>query len=239
MAVRQKANETPESSSCDARHVRSVKALVDPDHVVVVERINYHALPKKRAYHLIKRVFDVVACCGGLVILSPAMLVMAAAIKLDSPGPALYKQERLGKDGIPFYIYKFRSMRVDAERDGVRWASENDDRITRVGGFLRESHLDELPQFWNVLRGDMSLVGPRPERAVFYEEFEKYIRGFNQRMMVMPGMTGLAQVIGGYTLKPAEKILYDIEYIKKQGIMMDTMIILKTFVVLANHKGAR
>lgn len=104
---------------------------------------------------------------------------------------------------------------------------------------MRKTRLDEIPQFWNVVKGDMSLIGPRPERAVFYHEFEKYIHGFSQRLLVKPGITGLAQVSGGYDLKPAEKIVYDIEYIKKQSISMDLMIVFKTFGVLFSHDGAR
>lgn len=206
--------------------------LVDRNHVIEVEHLQVGALPKRRAYHLVKRLFDMVACSVGLLVLSPVMAAVAVAIKLDSPGPIIYKQERLGKAGMPFVMHKFRSMYQDAELDGAQWATENDKRATRVGSVLRKSRLDELPQLWDVLVGNMSLVGPRPERAVFYEEFEKYIHGFSQRLLVIPGITGLAQAMGGFSLSPAEKIVYDMEYIKKQGFAMDLKIILMTPRVL-------
>lgn len=201
--------------------------------------IDPYSLPSRPIYHFVKRLFDVTSCGLALVILSPAILVIAAIVKLDSPGPVFFCQERLGKDGKPFQLIKFRSMRVNAEADGAQWASNNDPRVTRVGSLMRKTRLDEIPQFWNVVKGDMSLIGPRPERAVFYHEFEKYIHGFSQRLLVKPGITGLAQVSGGYDLKPAEKIVYDIEYIKKQSISMDLMIVFKTFGVLFSHDGAR
>ncbi len=136
-------------------------------------------------------------------------------------------------------LYKFRSMRENAEASGAQWAADDDPRVTRVGKFIRKTRMDELPQFWNVVKGDMSLVGPRPERAVFYEQFERYIHGFKQRLLVLPGITGLAQVSGGYDLGPAEKIVYDIEYIKHQGVVMDVKVIARTFGVLISHDGAR
>ena len=236
----QQSNTISYSRSARGTYIaQSQAALADRDNVVVVEKIDPATLPRRRAYHVVKRAFDVLACGGALVVLSPVMLAVAVAVKLDSPGPVIFRQERLGKDGKPFYIHKFRSMRTDAEAQGAKWASENDDRITRVGSLLRKSRLDELPQFWDVVVGNMSLVGPRPERAVFYDEFEQYVRGFKQRLMATPGITGLAQVSGGYDLKPAEKIVYDMEYIKNQGIPLDLKVIAKTLAVLVNHKGAR
>ena len=164
--------------------------------------------------------------------------VIALAVKLDSPGPVFYRQERLGKNGKPFQLVKFRSMRTDAEKAGAQWAKEHDPRVTRMGHIMRACRLDELPQFWGVVKGDLSLVGPRPERAVFYDAFEKYIPGFKQRLMVTPGITGLAQVNGGYDLKPAEKIQYDVEYIKHQSFGMDMAILMKTVMtVLLGTKG--
>lgn len=218
---------------------QSQAALVDRSRVVTVEYIDVDALPKRPVYHAAKRIFDVVTCGGALVVLSPVLLAVAVAVKIDSPGPVIFKQERLGRGGKPFTINKFRSMRTDAESSGAQWAAEDDPRVTRVGAFLRKSRLDELPQFWNVVKGDMSLIGPRPERGVFYKEFEPYVQGFSQRLMVTPGITGWAQVMGGYDLKPAEKIVYDVEYIKKQGFAMDIKIIGKTLGVLVSHEGAR
>ena len=204
-----------------------------------VERIDVDSLPKRGAYHIIKRLFDVVLCSLALIVLSPIMVIIAIAIKIDSPGPAIFKQERLGKNGKPFMLHKFRSMSITAEADGAHWTSEEDPRITRIGSMIRKSRIDELPQFWDVVRGDMSLVGPRPERAVFYELFEEHIHGFSQRLLVTPGISGLAQVSGGYDLGPEEKIVYDIEYIKNQSVAMDTKIILSTLGVVFSHEGAR
>lgn len=211
----------------------TLDGLIDCDHVVEIEKIDVSSLPSRKAYHVSKRVFDVLSCGGALVALSPLMLGVAIAVKLDSPGPVIYRQVRLGKNGVPFVMHKFRSMYVDAELNGPQWADAHDTRITRVGRFLRQSKLDEIPQFWDVLRGKMSLVGPRPERAVFYDEFEKYIHGFSQRLLVTPGLTGYAQAMGGLSLKPAEKILYDIEYIKQQSAVLDLRIILRTLHMFA------
>lgn len=145
----------------------------------------------------------------------------------------------LDRYGKPFMIYKFRSMRLDAEENGPQWADEQDPRCTRFGQILRRTRLDELPQFYNILRGDMSFVGPRPERAYFYGEFEKYIPGFSNRLIVVPGLTGHAQVNGGYSLKPEEKIIYDMEYIEKRSIWMDLACIGKTIRVVLCGAGAR
>ena len=136
-------------------------------------------------------------------------------------------------------MVKFRSMRVDAEANGPQWAESEDDRCTRVGQFLRKTHLDELPQLWNIFMGHMSIVGPRPERAYFYDEFETYIHGFRNRLAVRPGLTGLAQVNGGYDLKPEEKIAYDMDYIRRQSLWVDIVCILKTVRLVFTRKGAR
>lgn len=214
--------------------------LVDTDRVIEVERIDPTALPDRRGYLFVKRVADVTLSLAALAVLAVPMAVIALAVKLDSPGPVFYRQERLGKNGKPFQLVKFRSMRTDAEKAGAQWSKEHDPRVTRMGHFMRACRLDELPQFWGVVRGDLSLVGPRPERAVFYDAFEKYVPGFKQRLMVTPGITGLAQVNGGYDLKPAEKIQYDVEYIKHQSLGMDMAILLKTVmtVLLGTRGGA-
>lgn len=188
---------------------------------------------------VVKRVFDIVfSLLAGVIALIPG-LVVALIVRLDSEGPVLFSQERLGKNGVPFYIYKFRTMRVDAEADGPQWASANDTRCTRAGVYLRKFHLDELPQILNILKGDMSLVGPRPERAVFYERFETYIHGFRHRLAVKPGLTGMAQVSGGYDLKPEEKIVHDMAYIRKQSLWLDVKILLKTVGIVLLRRGAR
>ena len=220
-------------------HPDVFEGLIDRNRVIEVERIDTEALPKRRLYHIIKRAFDVCASTGALVVLAIPMGVIALMIKVDSPGPVFYRQERLGKDGKPFILVKFRSMRVDAEADGARWTQDDDPRVTKLGKTLRMTHLDELPQLWGVIKGDLSLVGPRPEREIFYDEFEKYIHGFKQRMLVKPGVSGLAQVMGGYDLLPEGKIIYDIDYIKNQSFVMDAKIIWATLKVLAAKTGAR
>ena len=223
----------------DPAVLETVEKLVDTSKVIELERIDLKALPKRRFFRFVKRAFDIVACSAALIICAIPMAVIAIAVKLDSPGPVFYSQIRLGAYSKPIAVVKFRSMRVDAEVQGAQWAQGEDPRVTRVGAFLRKTRLDELPQFWAVVKGDMSLIGPRPEREVFYNEFEKYIHGFSQRMVCRPGITGLAQVNGGYDLLPEEKIVYDLEYIKHASVFMDLSIIGKTFLVLLNHEGAR
>jgi exopolysaccharide biosynthesis polyprenyl glycosylphosphotransferase len=190
-------------------------------------------------YCLVKRLFDIIfSIVTGLILLVP-MLIIGLLVKLDSKGPALYKQERLGWKGKPFVMYKFRSMRVDAEENGPQWAERDDDRCTKFGKFLRKTRLDELPQVLNILTGEMSVVGPRPERAYFYDKFEAYIPNFRDRLQVKPGLTGYAQVNGGYELLPEEKLAYDMEYINKRGLWLDFVCILQTVRLIFTHEGAR
>ena len=197
------------------------------------------AVGGSKGYLIVKRIFDIVfALLAGVLLLIP-MVILAILIRLDSKGPALFCQERLGENGKPFVMFKFRSMRLDAEADGPQWASKNDDRCTKLGKILRNSRLDELPQLINILKGDMSFVGPRPERAYFYDEFEKYIPHFRDRLLVRPGLTGHAQVNGGYELLPEEKIIYDMEYIANRSLKMDLTCILKTIAVMFSSEGAR
>lgn len=203
-----------------------------------IERIEN--LKRKPLYSVLKRLIDFFASFIGILLLWVPMLIIAIIIKCSSKGPAIYSQVRLGKNGKPFKLYKFRSMVVDAEAGGAQWSKGDEDpRITKVGRFLRKTRLDELPQLFNILSGKMSLVGPRPEREIFYNEFEKYIHGFKQRLLVKPGLTGHAQVNGEYDLKPEEKILLDIEYIKKRSLWLDIKILFKTVLVVFNHKGAK
>lgn len=190
-------------------------------------------------YDSVKRIGDVFLSILLFLVLSPLICILAILIKIDSSGPVIFSQERLGKDGVPFLIYKFRSMKVDAEKDGPQWASENDDRCTRVGKILRKARLDEIPQLLNILEGDMSFVGPRPEREYFYKKFESYIPEFRNRLAVKPGLTGLAQVNGGYDLRPEEKIVYDMKYIEQKSFRLDIECMLKTFTLIFTHKGAR
>lgn len=218
-------------------------AVVDCTETELSEQPVFHVatpiLREKTSYKAVKRAFDIVLSLLSLGVLLIPMLVIAIIIAIDSPGAPIFKQERLGLNGKPFTIYKFRSMCQDAERDGPRWADADDVRCTRFGAFLRRTRLDELPQIWNILKGDMSFVGPRPERACFYRMFEEYIVGFSNRLAVTPGLTGYAQVNGGYDLKPEEKIVYDMEYIEHRSVWMDLHCILKTIRVVFCGDGAR
>lgn len=187
----------------------------------------------------VKRAFDIICSLFGLLLLFLPMLVIAVIVRIDSPGPAIYKQERLGLNRKPFVLYKFRSMYLDAEVDGPQWAEKDDCRTTKIGRILRNTRLDELPQLWNILRGEMSIVGPRPEREYFYNLFETYIPNFEKRMLVKPGLTGWAQVNGGYDLEAEEKIVFDLEYMRKRSIKMDVVCIIKTVKLIFTHEGAR
>lgn len=204
-----------------------------------IYQVEQSAVVEKPVYQAVKRLFDVVVSALALLILGIPMLLLMPVIRADSPGPAIFRQERLGKGGKPFVIYKYRTMQMDAERDGPQWARAHDVRCTKLGRLLRRGHIDELPQLVNVLRGEMSLVGPRPERACFYQEFERYIRGFSQRLQVTPGITGWPQINGGYELLPEEKILFDMEYIRHRSVMFDIRCLLGTVRVVFRHDGAR
>lgn len=190
----------------------------------------------------LKRLLDLVFAAIGMVIATPLMLLTALAVKVDSPGPVLYRQTRAGELGRPFTLYKFRSMRVDAEKLGARFAQENDPRVTRVGRIIRKTRLDELPQLWNVLKGDMSMVGPRPERPVFIDQLEQQVPYFKQRLYVKPGVTGHAQVrcrYGATAEDHLEKLQYDLYYIKSHSMMFDLSIMLDTIKVVLLRIGAR
>lgn len=194
---------------------------------------------KDRHYLATKRAFDVVVALIAMIVLLGPMTIIGAWVWLDSKGPAIFRQERLGKDGVPFTMYKFRTMYINAEENGPRWAKPDDERCTKLGRMLRKTRLDELPQLVNIIKGDMSFVGPRPERRCFYDIFETYIPGFHLRMMVRPGLTGHAQVNGGYDLLPEEKIVYDMEYISNRCWKMDIQCLLKTVKVVLTRDGSR
>lgn len=196
-------------------------------------------IKKKPIYDFFKRLIDLFASFLGIIVLSFPMLIIAVIVKCTSKGPAIYKQKRLTKNGREFNLYKFRSMYIDAEKNGAQWATKNDSRVTKFGKFMRKVRIDELPQLFNIFVGHMSIVGPRPERPEFYEEFESYIHGFNQRLKVKCGLTGHAQVNGGYDLLPQEKILLDIEYIKKRSFFFDIKIMFQTIGVIFGRKGSR
>ena len=194
-----------------------------------------------RARRIAKRLFDTV-CSGALLILaSPVMLLAVLAIKLDSPGPVIYRQERVGKGGRLFWCLKFRSMRCDAERDGVaRWASKNDSRVTRVGAFIRKTRIDELPQLLSVLGGEMSLVGPRPERPSFVAQLKEQIPFYDVRHSVKPGVTGWAQVRYSYgaSLEDARrKHQFDLYYVKNNSLFLDLLVLIETVSVVLFREG--
>jgi exopolysaccharide biosynthesis polyprenyl glycosylphosphotransferase len=191
---------------------------------------------------LAKRLFDIVVAAVGLLVTVPLMLV-AVVIVGSSGGPLFYRQLRLGANGRPFWILKFRSMYVGAEQPGVaRWAEANDPRIIRGGRFLRLTRIDELPQLWNVLNGDMSIVGPRPERPEFVEELEADVPFWDRRHLVKPGITGWAQIRSGYaadTLGTEEKLSYDLWYLRHRSLLLDFVICLKTVPRVVSGWGAR
>ena len=185
-------------------------------------------------YLFVKRLFDILASMCAIVILSPVMLLTAIAIKAYDRGPAIYKQVRLTKDGKEFRIMKFRSMRVDAEKDGVARLStgDQDDRITPIGRFVRKCRLDELPQLFNILKGEMSFVGPRPERPEIAEQYYKSLPDFKLRLQVKAGLTGYAQVYGKYNSDPYEKLEFDLLYINDMSVVTDLALIFATFSIL-------
>jgi lipopolysaccharide/colanic/teichoic acid biosynthesis glycosyltransferase len=217
----------------------------------------------RKHYFEAKRIFDIIFSIIALAACSPIMFLIALAVKLDSSGPifirqvrvglnrrgnrrrSLFSRERRGKQnlGCLFTIYKFRTMRADAEtKSGPVWAKENDDRVTRVGRILRKTHLDELPQFVNVLQGDMCIIGPRPERPVFINQLQKCIPNYDKRLQVKPGITGLAQVRYRYaasTLDAKIKLRYDLLYIRKMCFLLDIGILLNTLNIIVSTKGAR
>jgi sugar transferase (PEP-CTERM system associated) len=195
-----------------------------------------------RARAMTKRAFDVVSSATLLILAAPVMLLTVLAIKLDSRGPVIYSQERCGLGGGSFMCLKFRSMRTDAEKDGVaRWASKNDSRITRVGAFIRKTRIDELPQLISVLRGEMSMVGPRPERPTFVSQLREAIPFYDLRHTVKPGLTGWAQVRFSYgaSLDDArKKHQFDLYYVKNNSLVLDLLVLIETVSVVLFREGA-
>lgn len=202
----------------------------------------FHLLSGRTFYTGPKRVLDVLCVLVAAPFLALAGAVVAAVVYLDSGRPVIFRQERVGKDGRPFTMLKFRTMGRDAEARGAAFASEGDPRVTRVGGFLRRFRLDELPQFWNVLVGDMSIIGPRPEQVGFSQQFEEDIPLYRLRYNVRPGITGWAQVFSGYaegTDETIEKLRYDFYYVKHLSPEIDAEIVIRTFRTLLTGFGAR
>lgn len=218
--------------------------------------------PQPGLYPRLRRAFDVVVALLALTVFAVCLPLLAVLIRLDSRGPVFYRQERIGINrrrgrlpgwggadqrkvlypGRPFHIWKLRTMRIDAEREGPRWAARNDSRITRVGKVLRKMRIDEVPQFVNVLRGEMSLIGPRPERLYFVRKLEQEVTNYRDRLLVMPGITGLAQVRNGYDdgiESVRRKVALDRQYIRSSGPRTDLKILLHTVLVVLKGEGAR
>ncbi len=191
------------------------------------------------AQKVLKSAIDVLLSGLLSVVASPLMMLAYCIIRFDSPGPAIYKQERVGKDGKIFSVFKFRTMRIDEEeKSGPVLACEQDPRITRVGRFLRASRIDELPQLMNVLLGDMSFVGPRPERLCFVEQFESTTPGYRLRLNVKPGITGLAQIWGRYSTSVKDKLRLDLMYMTNYSLVLDLNIVVQTLRVVLLREGA-
>ncbi len=206
---------------------------------VKVERklnINYKYKP---FYKIIKRILDLLFCTLALIVVVPIILFTCILVRLESKGYPIYSQERIGLNGLRFNVYKIRSMYIDAEKNGPQWAGKNDNRVTKIGNFIRKTRIDELPQIFNILKGEMSIVGPRPEREYFIEKFSRDIPNFRDRLLVIPGLTGYAQVNGGYNITPLEKLNLDLKYIENRGVIEDFKIMLKTVKVVLTGDGAR
>ncbi len=215
---------------------------VELQRFVLLWRYQHHVPPFTLWWRLVlKRIVDVTGSAVGILLTAPVLIAAAIAVKFTSKGPVFYKQERLGRFGESFNIYKFRSMQVDAEATGPQWASRRDDpRLTPIGAFLRRSHIDELPQLFNVLIGNMSLVGPRPERPCFIEDLNRDIPRYDERLLIKPGMTGLAQVHYRYDTSVADvkrKLRFDLLYVRRMCVALDFRILFWTVGVVATGKG--
>lgn len=217
-----------------------MEKIIDKNRQVAArDMLNRRVLSNNFIYQGIKKLADTLLALIGLAAASPIMLIAIILIKLETKGPFIYTQQRVGKNGKLFEIYKFRTMYFNAEKDGIQWAQKDDPRATKVGRVLRKTRIDELPQFINVLKGEMSIVGPRPERPFFVEEFSKHIPQFYERLVVLPGITGWSQINGGYELTPEQKLEKDLFYIENQSILLDIKIILKTIRIIFTFEGAR
>ena len=219
--------------------VARIEYLDSYDENEISKMIDYSICKNNIFYDIFSRILDILLSLSGLTIGIPLIIIFGVLVKLEDGGPIIYKQERLGKDGKMFNLYKIRSMRIDAEKFGVQWAQNNDPRVLRVGKFIRKTRIDEIPQLFNILKGDMSIVGPRPERPMFTMQFNEEIEGFINRLVVKPGLTGLAQVNGGYEMTPEEKLEWDVKYIENRSNLLDIKIILKTIKIILTGYGAR
>lgn len=216
-----------------------VKRQSPVEEVVGIPMLTLSSQPVSLSGRIAKRLLDLAIALPLVLLLSPLLAVIAALVRASSPGPILYRQVRCGRDGHPFEMLKFRSMRTDAEQDGARWATRGDSRVTGIGRWLRRTSLDELPQLFNVLRGEMSLVGPRPERPVFVEKFGAEIPRYHERHRMPTGITGWAQVNGLRGDTPIrDRTLYDLYYVENWSVALDVKILLKTALEVLFHREA-
>ena len=222
----------------------SQQLAIELQRFMLLWRYQHPVTPFRLGWRLVLKQFvDVVTACIGLLITAPVMALLAIAIKIDSQGPVFYRQQRVGRFGDFFTMYKFRTMRDDAETNGPMWAAgEEDPRLTQLGRCLRRTHLDELPQLFNVLMGDMSLVGPRPERPCFVEQLDRDIPRYDERLLIKPGMTGLAQVHYRYDQSVADvkrKLRFDLLYVRRMCLMLDARILAWTLFVVVTGRGIK
>lgn len=220
-------------------NLEKIHNSLNEEYAVTLETLESYSQKEGRLFYQTKRAFDVLIAFFGLICLFPILILFCIAIKFESKGPIFYLQDRVGLNGEYFKIIKLRSMRIDAEEKGPQWAVVDDPRVTNVGLFIRRTRIDEIPQLINVLKGEMSIVGPRPERPMFTMQFNDENPEFINRLTVKPGITGWAQINGGYDLSPNEKLELDLYYIENKTIILDLFIILKTFAIVLSGNGAR
>lgn len=205
----------------------------------IAKNLDYSIVNDSILFKIYSRILDIILSIIGLIISIPIIIVFGLLIKKEDDGPIFYKQDRLGKDGKIIFIYKLRSMKINSEKNDSLWTEKNDPRVTNIGKFIRKSRIDEIPQFFNILKGDMSMIGPRPERPNLTMEFNERIPGFINRLVIKPGLTGYAQVNGGYDISVEDKIKKDLYYIKNRNLFLDISILLKTIKVVLTGEGAR
>lgn len=223
-------------------YMLEVERKIEVEHINEEWLLNAYGFQilRSKVQNRVKRIFDIVMSIIIGVITFPIMIIAAIIVRLESPGPIIYSQARVGENEKEFMVHKFRSMRQDAEKDGAKWAQKNDPRVTKFGNFMRKTRIDELPQLLNVIKGEMSFIGPRPERMVFIKDLEKQIPYYGLRHMVKPGLTGWAQVMYPYgsTVEDAKcKLEYDLYYIKGYSLYLDIIILFKTLKTVVFGKG--
>lgn len=217
-----------------------MKSTHDKNNIYFEDSYKENIGPEVDSLYLpIKRIFDIFFSLILIIGTFPIIIIVMIAIKMESKGPAFYKQVRVGLMGRKITITKLRSMYINAEKNGAQWAQKNDPRITKVGRIIRKTRIDELPQLFNVLWGDLSLIGPRPERPQFTEEFSHEFPGFEQRLRIKPGLSGYAQIHGGYDINPGQKAKLDCYYINHVNFKMDAQIFISTIKIIVSGKGAR